>query len=471
MGQLFWKFLAAFWLAILLAYGGLLALSELTRQQQPGQPMGGPSGRLQVITAQQLLQQGGAALLQPLLQQWQQQDVAFETLLVVDAKERELLQRPLAGAELVGEATAPDGQQFRLYLQRRMPPRFAEGASRGASRDGIADGRSGTGGGAMPGAGLRPAPADITRLPAPPRFWLHPMFLPIVVVVASIAASLWLAWYFAAPVRQLRQALQVLPQQQWQTQLSVQMTGRRDEFGGLARNFNLMAQQVYQAILSQRRLLHDVSHELRSPLARLQILIGLLRQQPADLQLSLDKIEAETARLDQLVGQILTFSRLDSGELKPQLQRQVLNEMLASVADDAALEAEPRQQQVLLELPSVALECLVDAEMLFRALENVVRNAIKYAGDGSTIRMSLETKDDQAVIRVSDNGPGVEPAALEHLFEPFFRAAQQGDGVGLGLSIAARAVEACGGCIDVCNEIDACGRRCGFTVQLRLPLT
>jgi len=461
MGQLFWKFLAAFWLAILLAYGGLLALSELTRQQQPGQPMGGPSGRLQVITAQQLLQQGGVALLQPLLQQWQQQDVAFETLLVVDAKELELLQRPLAGAELAGEATAPDGQQFRLYLQRRMPPRYG-GA---VGREVAADGRR------TLGASLQVSPAEMAKLPAPPRFWFHPMFLPVVVVVASVAASLWLAWYFAAPVRQLRQALHALPQQQWKTQLSTQMTGRRDEFGGLARNFNRMAQQVYQAILSQRRLLHDVSHELRSPLARLQILIGLLRQQPADLQVSLDKIEAETARLDQLVGQILTFSRLDSGELKPQLQRQVLHEMLASIADDAALEAEPKQQQVLLELPGAAFECLVDVEMLFRALENVVRNAIKYAGDGGVIRMSLATKDDQAVIRVSDNGPGVEPAALEHLFEPFFRAAQQGDGVGLGLSIAARAVEACGGRIEAWNDVDASGRRAGFTVQLLLPLT
>lgn len=467
MGPLFWKFLAAFWLAILLAYGGMLALSELTRQQQPGQPLGGPSGRLQVITAQQLLQQGGAALLLPLLQQWQQQDVAFETLLVVDAQQQELLHRPLLAAELAGHATAPGGQQFRLYLQRRLPPHHAGAAGKAA----IPGSYTRTDSTVRPGGGLQPAPADIGKLPAPPRFWLHPMFLPIVVVVASIAASLWLAWYFAAPVRQLRQALQVLPQQQWQTQLSAQMTGRRDEFGGLARNFNQMAQQVYQAILSQRRLLHDVSHELRSPLARLQILIGLLRQQPADLQVSLDKIEAEAERLDQLVGQILTFSRLDSGQLTPQLQRLPLHEMLASVADDAALEAEPRQQTVLLALPAAPVGALADAELLFRALENVVRNAIKYAGDGAVLRISLQITGNQADIRVSDNGAGVEPAALEHLFDPFFRAAQQGDGVGLGLSIAARAVTACGGQIRAWNEVDADGTRCGFTVQLLLPLT
>jgi two-component system OmpR family sensor kinase len=247
------------------------------------------------------------------------------------------------------------------------------------------------------------------------------------------------------------------------------MTGRRDEFGALARSFNQMAQQVYQAIVSQRRLLHDVSHELRSPLARLQLLTGLVRQHPADLDAALDKVEAEAARLDQLVGEILTFSRLESGEVQPRLEAVPVHELLDSICADATLEAENRQQLlVLVQNPPAIVQA--DAELLYRALENVVRNAIKYAGSGAFIRVDSQYSEGELVVQISDNGPGVAPELLPMLFNPFFRADKSNDGVGLGLSIALRAVHTCGGQIRAENLWQPDGvTPGGLLVEIRLP--
>jgi two-component system OmpR family sensor kinase len=462
MGQLFWKFLLAFWLALILAFGAVFTLNQLSQSPEQNRALVSPQGRFFLQNAQQLIDAGGVSLLRTLVQNWQDDPMAREQLLVLDA----------SGADLLGRAVPTDighnprakhlvvqaaGQPLQLVLVNKdnfWQQRAFAIKERLSPRDGGTRERGGP--------------------PPLPPFWFHPLFLLMAVIVTSIAASLGLAWYFAAPVRQLKQALSELPKQQWQTQLSSEMTGRRDEFGALARSFNQMAQQVYQAIVSQRRLLHDVSHELRSPLARLQLLTGLVRQHPADLEMALEKIEAEAVRLDQLVGEILTFSRLESGEVQAQISAVAVDELLDSICADATLEAHNRQQQlVLAHNPPATVQA--DAELLFRALENVVRNAIKYAGSGATIRVSSVLQQQELRICVTDNGPGVAPELLPLLFNPFFRADKQTDGVGLGLSIALRAVAACGGRISADNlwlpaDTDAGElRRAGLMVEICLP--
>ena len=463
MGQLFWKFLLAFWLALILAFGAVFTLNQLSQSPEQNRALFSPQGRFFLQNAQQLIDSGGVPLLLALVKNWQDDPMAREQLLVLNAAGTDLLGRPVP-AEVQASPRAKtltvqaNGQPLQLVLadkdnfwqiralaiRERVSPRDATGQT-------------------------RPDLARPGQPPLRPPFWFHPLFLLVAVIVTSMAASLGLAWYFAAPVRQLKAALSELPQQQWQTQLSSDMTGRRDEFGALARSFNQMAQQVYQAIVSQRRLLHDVSHELRSPLARLQLLTGLVRQHPADLDLALEKIDAEAVRLDQLVGEILTFSRLESGEVQPQIVAVPVHELLESICDDATLEAHNRQQQLVLEQNPLAW-VQADAELLFRALENVVRNAIKYAGSGATIRISSCLLPTELLISIADNGPGVAPELLPLLFNPFFRADKQTDGVGLGLSIALRAVATCGGQINAENLWHADGsRRAGLQVQIRLP--
>ena len=473
MGQLFWKFLLAFWLALMLAFGAVFTLNQLSQSPEQNRALFSPQGRFFLQNAQQLVDSGGVSLLLTLVQNWQDDPMAREQLLVLNASGNDLLGR-LVPAEVQASprtktmTVLADGQPLQLVLadkdnfwqqravamrERLSPDDAADKARPDLARPGQA----------------RPGLARPGQPPLRPPFWFHPLFLLVAVIVTSMAASLGLAWYFAAPVRQLKVALSELPQRQWQTQLSSDMTGRRDEFGALARSFNQMAQQVYQAIVSQRRLLHDVSHELRSPLARLQLLTGLVRQHPADLDLALEKIEAEAVRLDQLVGEILTFSRLESGEVQPQIVTVPVHELLESICDDAALEADNRQQQLVLEQNPPAW-VQADAELLFRALENVVRNAIKYAGSGATIRISSCRLPAELLISIADNGPGVASELLPLLFNPFFRADKQTDGVGLGLSIALRAVATCGGQISAENLWHADGsQRAGLQVQIRLP--
>ncbi len=473
MGQLFWKFLLAFWLALILAFGAVFALNQLSQSPEQNRALVSPQGRFFLQNAQQLIDDGGLPLLLKLVQNWQNEPMAREQLLVLDTSGNDLLGRPVppqiqASPQAKTLTVQAGAAQLQLVLTDKKnfwQQRAGAMRERLSPRDHIAMGPAGQAKG--PDIGSGPA---IPGLPPPrPPFWFHPLFLLAAVIVTSMAASLGLAWYFAAPVRQLKAALSELPQQQWQTQLSSDMTGRRDEFGALARSFNQMAQQVYQAIVSQRRLLHDVSHELRSPLARLQLLTGLVRQHPADLDAALDKIEAEAARLDQLVGEILTFSRLESGEVTPRLEAVPVHELLDSICADATLEAESRQQLlVLANNPPVIVDA--DAELLYRALENVVRNAIKYAGSGAVIRVDSRSVAGELCIQIADNGPGVAPELLPLLFNPFFRADKQHDGVGLGLSIALRAIDACGGRIQAENlwQTDRI-TRAGLQVEICLP--
>jgi two-component system sensor histidine kinase CpxA len=270
---------------------------------------------------------------------------------------------------------------------------------------------------------------------------------PIVALLATLLANTFvcflLARYLSDPVRHLRAATRSIAAGDLRVRVSSLIGRRRDELALLAYDFDAMAERLRNLIESQRQLLRDVSHELRSPLARLQIALGLARRPNANLEQEFDRIEQETQRLDELIGEILSLSRLEDPSRELITEPVNLEELLEALAENARVEAEPRFVRVDLAVPST-LTVAGDRELLFRALENVVRNALSHAPNGSTVELSARAQGDEVIIRVSDQGAGVPADLLERIFEPFFRVGKARDratgGHGIGLAITSRVV-------------------------------
>ena len=431
MGRLFWKFFFAFWLALLAASGGVGAAVWLHQQtlDERGQELAsGPRAAFLVNATAVTLRHGGVAALQGLLEEWRDRSRGGAHVYVVDDAGRELL-----GRAVPAEALA----QARRLAWEDSEQRIAR----------------------LEAAGERqylffvPTQSNIARHGPPP----SPL-LPISIgILASLGFSALLAWYLAKPIRHLRSAFDAAAAGKLDTRIGPRMGLRRDEIADLGRDFDRMAGQLQILVGSQRRLLHDVSHELRSPLARLQAAVGLARQQPEKLEVSLDRIEREAGRLDELVGELLTLSRLEAGMSGAAEEEVDLVELVASIADDARFEAEAHGRRVLF---SGAGEVLVKvrAELLHRAFENVIRNAVKYTREGTAVEVRVErrTPPDGLIVTVDDRGPGVPESDLPAIFEPFFRggAGVKAAGFGLGLAIAQRAIEAHGGSIRALNRPD-----------------
>jgi two-component system sensor histidine kinase CpxA len=225
-------------------------------------------------------------------------------------------------------------------------------------------------------------------------------------------------------------------------------------------------------VKAQARLLNDISHELRSPLARLNVALGLSRQRSGpEAQSSLERIELEANRLNELIGRLLTIARLESGDQAMQKVPIRLQELIREIAQDAEFEAQSRKCHV--DVTKVD-ECRVmgDPSLLRSAVENVVRNAIQYTGEGTDVQIRLECSQGptgtEAIIKISDSGPGVPDEALDKLFRPFYRIddarGRQTGGVGLGLAIAERAVRLHGGTIQASNRSEG-----GLMIEIRLP--
>jgi two-component system OmpR family sensor kinase len=286
----------------------------------------------------------------------------------------------------------------------------------------------------------------------------HGIFPPLLPVIAGSIVSLffaaWLAWYFSRPIRNLRTAFDAVANGKLDTRIGPSMGGRHDELSDLGHDFDRMASRLEGLMDAQRRLLHDVSHELRSPLARLQVATDLIQQQPERAAEFISRLERDTGRIDALVGELLMLARLDSGMAGKMDQRVDLHEMLDHIASDANFEAASRQCTVKANVPE-NMQVKGNQELLFRALENVVRNAVLHSPAGK--RVDISAKQDvsgQWVITVADEGSGVSPSELETIFEPFFRGKTEGSfsGYGLGLAITQRVVQAHGGTVKAANR-------------------
>lgn len=447
MGRLFWKFFIILSFAQLTTVIGVSATFWLKhRQQQTSQtsPVDqSPPADFLVNSAAATLQFGGLKALTSLLEK-----AGRPAIFAVDAQNKEILGRQIDAAETerVREMldANPDARAVRsVKLENGHEFILFSPASRACPLG-------------KP-CGARKFPPDMrSRLPVEPV---------IGGFLASLIFAALLASYFSRPLRNLRAAFEAAGAGNLDVRLGLAMGNRRDELADLGRNFDRMAGQLGALMDGQHRLLHDVSHELRSPLARLQAAIGLARQQPEKLGASLDRIERESMRMDRLVGELLTLSRLEAGVTGAMAEIINLDELVSCVVEDARFEAEANGRTVNF-FGVRGLFVKGNAELLHRSIENVVRNAIKHTPENS--RVTLEVKPDGASIRilVLDQGPGIPENELTEIFKPFFRG-QDGrgtDGHGLGLAIARHVIEAHGGSIFAAN-LEAGGLR----VEIILP--
>ena len=318
----------------------------------------------------------------------------------------------------------------------------------------------------------------VLGFPPGPRVFIGPRGVPltglIIGVITSGLVCYLLSWFLTKPIVRLRTATRQLAAGDLTARTGAPTGVRSDEVSGLMRDFDAMAERIETLLKAQSRLLNDISHELRSPLARLNVALGLARQR-ADSESSdmLDRIELEASRLNELIGRILTLARLEDGEQLVAQTPVPLDELIANVTEDADFEAQARHCHVQTNIPEGDWEVRGNASLLHSAVENVVRNAIRYTQEGTAVEITLSREprggSSEAVVRVSDAGPGVPPDALTKLFEPFYRLDEARGrltgGVGLGLAITERAVRFHGGRVSALNRQGG-----GLTIELRLPL-
>jgi len=319
------------------------------------------------------------------------------------------------------------------------------------------------------------------ELPQRPRFspfwrYLNPRFLSIRLLVIFIVASIfcsWLAWYLTAPVRRMRTVTQQIAAGDLKSRVGSYFGSRRDELSDLGHDLDLMAERIESLIFAQSRLLRDISHELRSPLARLNVALELARQSSGkEAGESLDRIEREAKRLNELIGQLRTLTLLESGAEEMDKRSQDLALIVKRIAEDADFEARNRKRSVNLAM-NENITIKGSEELLHRALENVVRNAVRYTAEGTEVEISLQRQKsagkENAVFTVRDHGRGVPQSALDLIFQPFYRISDARDrlsgDMGIGLSITDRAARLHGGTVKAENHPEG-----GLLITVTLPL-
>ncbi len=302
----------------------------------------------------------------------------------------------------------------------------------------------------------------------PVEFWLR---LAGLIATAGVVCFI-LARHIIGPVLALNKAALAVTEGDLAVRVGETILRRGDEIGELGRSFDRMTRHVAELLEAQERLLRDVSHELRSPLARLNVALALARKK-ADGSLGgpLDRIEREAENLNAMIGRLLSLSRLEADLGPLRTEREDMTALVMAITDDAHFEASHHGKGVRFIGEDVPLWLECNGELVKSAVENVVRNALRYTAEGTDVDVELFAPlrgHDGVVIRVADRGPGVPDEELENLFRPFYRLEgardRQSGGVGLGLTIARRAVDLHGGTIRALNRDGG-----GLTVELFLP--
>ncbi|MDD4914629.1 MAG: histidine kinase dimerization/phospho-acceptor domain-containing protein [Methylococcales bacterium] len=463
---MFWKFFLAFWVALLVAgvgVGTAVWIKHTTEAERNIENIDDRHGAALLDVAEIAFQHGGLDALRNFLGKLQ--SFHFSRVYAVDEQDRELLMRKVEPSVLnqarsllyqtthpdaIRLVSATDGQHYLLFAVRSHrphpfpPPLFWQ---------------SGNG-----------RPGDHAPPPGSPR---HPSeryssLLSIVIgLLASLLFSAVLAWYFARPIRSLRQAFSAVAQGDLDTRVGPMMGRRRDELSDLGRDFDHMVGQIRSLVNAQQRLLHDVSHELRSPLARIQAAIGLVQQQPEKAQATMERIERETQRISDLVGELLVLSRLEAGVSGEDNAEFDIGGLLDDVVEDARFEADQLELQIryagIDDTPVKGC-----GELLHRAFENVLRNALQHCKKGGVIQVIAGFNPDNRLFQlcIDDQGPGVAESDLSAIFEPFFRSGKttKAYSTGLGLGIAKRSIVGHGGLIQASNRPEG-----GLRVKIDIP--
>jgi two-component system OmpR family sensor kinase len=412
--RLFWKILVGFWLTLIVISQGIWLMFTLLRPDQDVSYMHS-FAHISVVAASSAIRQGGEQAFEAERKTWPEE--------WRDRIQAQPVTAPLSRrAPIVSDtANAPDGTTYRVSYY------------------------------------LRPASHGVFGIP---------MEVVIVVVVGGLGFSAILAWYLTKPIQRMQIGFGRLAQGNFATRLGPAMGRRRDEIADLAHDFDKMAVRLEELVAARDRLLADVSHELRTPLARLNLAIGLARQDPAKLATSLDRISGEAAKLDEMVGELLTLAKLESGQSRGEDYFDFA-EVVRAVVQDARYEASGKGVDVVLDIQpadeSFEWIALGSGRLVSRAIENIVRNAVRYSSEGGTVSATLRQEGALYCLKVVDAGPGIPEEAMTSLFMPFGLSAD-GFGFGLGLAIAQRAMTVHGGSISARNL-----RPKGLEMSVMLP--
>jgi len=444
MGRLFWKIFLWFWVTLTLISVSVFVGTSLYLQGQNEDERRRLKPSNQVRVVQQVIRFSGVDAARALLQGREANKRLRRRVYVVNESNIDILGRSIDETLLKGSRSltvaAPDGKKFRIISK----PRNINKAKK------------------RPHFYVRMLEQTIHRVGL---LWLG------IALALSSLVCFWLAWYLTSPIRKLQHAAKQISQGNLDTRVSHLIGNRRDEIADLGNDFDEMAAYLQKLINNQKQLLSDVSHELRSPLARLQVAVGLARKKGnKETQADLLRIEHEAERLDDLIGQLLTLSRLGAGADYPMEDYIDVGTLLEKIISDCNFEANGQHKKVAFEYTQ-SWTIKANAELLRRALENVIRNAIHYTAVGSTVEVNLSknASAEEFMISVCDHGAGIPESKLVHLFEPFVRLSSARDrdsgGYGLGLAIAKRAINFHQGKIKASNRSTQ-----GLRVEITLPI-
>jgi signal transduction histidine kinase len=462
MRRLFYKIFLWFWLAIIVVSVTLVALtaSEYSRasEDEHWSSKYGPIVDLWAQREAEILDSEGKNDL-----------LKYDSRFVLEPALRSYM-FDASGSEVLGRVAPPRIMQIAAQLasSTQIEPQFY------SSERIIAKKTIGAGGHAYVGIVVYPQPSVMRRrlfeffsVDVDPKDLLR---LGAVIAVAGLFCF-WLARQITRPIGKLRLATREIANEHLETRVDKEVLTRRDELADLGRDFDRMAQRLDSLVAAQRRLLADVSHALRSPLARLSVALGLAREDVTpETARHLDRIELESDRLNSLIGQLLTMARVEGGVDLDQKKRFDLNLLLEEITADGDYEARGKRRSV--ELVTTT-PCVVDGvpEMLRGAIENVVRNAVRHTAEGTTVAISMNSipgpSGPRALIQVRDHGPGVPEAELPEIFVPFHRVpdASHQDGTGLGLAITERTIRFHAGSVSAVNAPGG-----GLLVTIELPI-
>lgn len=464
MGRLFWKFFLFFFLAQLTTALGVSAFVLFNVTNQNPSIDQSPISQALIDAAQSTLQLGGIPATKQLLERWELQRLGHRVY-VVDRNAQDLLHRKVDAAWLnvardsiksgvqdsVAHVTLANQQSYLMFVVSSRPAR--------------------------PRAGPPPPGPELERSFNLKRFERSNALFKIIakfpikgLLIGTLASALFaaiLAWYFSKPINTLRLAFERAASGDLNTSVADKMGARKDELSDLGRHFDHMASRLSALLQGQTRLLHHVSHELRSPLARMHMALGLAMQTPEKAESSLARIELEATRMDKMIGELLELSRFESGMVELKKEPFILNELLDMIVEDAAFEASHKRIRIALNAPQ-AMPISGQQDLMHRAIENVVRNAVKYAPIDSIVNIDckLEAADKRVEITITDQGAGVLETELEDIFKPFVRghSGSQVVGHGVGLAITKQVVEAHGGKVWATNL-----KPYGFSVTMTIP--